>query len=305
MYPAFSLIAFTTLSGLGFGAMAWIGLGLGQSDGLFGWLAAPLAMLFAVAGLLASTRHLRRPDRAKYALSQWRSSWLSREGVLAIAALAVFGLHAALWLLLGWRSGMLGLLAAVLSGATVYATGMIYAQLKTVPRWNIRLTPFCFMAFALASGALLVAALVALTGDDEGRAIGAAIFLLLVAWATKWVWWQKAEKATLDSAGASIEAATGLGRIGTVRQFEAPHTGPNYLMKEMVFEVGRRRAGALRKLALGLGAAAPLLLILLSSQLGPLVLILALAAMMAGLMAERWLFFAEAQHAVAAYYGRR
>ena len=305
MYPAFSIIAFTTLSGLGFGAMAWIAIGLGQSDGLFGWLAAPLAMVFAVAGLLASTRHLRRPDRAKYALSQWRSSWLSREGVLAIAALTVFGLYAALWLLFGWRSGMLGLLAAALSGATVYATGMIYAQLRTVPRWNTRLTPFCFIAFALASGALLVAALVALTGDDEGRAIGAAVFLLLVAWVAKWMWWKNAEKATLASAGASIEDATGLGGIGTVRQFEAPHTGPNYLLKEMVFEVGRRRATALRKVALALGAGLPLLLMLLSGQLGAPLLILALLAMMAGLMAERWLFFAEAQHAVAAYYGRR
>jgi DMSO reductase anchor subunit len=305
MYPAFSLVAFTTLSGLGFGAMAWIALGLGQSEGLFGWLAVPLAMLLAIAGLLASTRHLRRPDRAKYALSQWRSSWLSREGVLAIAALLVFGLYAALWLLFGWRSGLLGLLAAALSGATVYATGMIYAQLRTVPRWNTKLTPLCFIGFALASGALLVAVLVGITGNDEGRAIGAAVFLSAVAWGAKWLWWKNAEKATLASAGASVEEATGLGGIGTVRQFEAPHTGPNYLLKEMVFEVGRRRATALRRVALALGAATPLVLMLLSGHMGPFMLILALVAMMAGLMAERWLFYAEAQHAVGAYYGRR
>ena len=302
MHPAFSLIVFSTLSGLGFGAMAWLAIGLGPAGGLFGWLAVPLAYAAALGGLFASTRHLRRADRAKYALSQWRSSWLSREAVLAIAALVLFGVYAALWLLLGVRSGWLGLVAAALAGATVWATGMIYAQLQTVPRWHTRLTPGCFVAFALGSGALLIAVL---AGDDEGRSTGAAVFLLLAGWGLKWAWWQRAAKATLASAGASPEAATGLGGIGTVRPFEAPHTSPNWLMKEMVFEVGRRRAAPLRKAALGLGLALPLLLVLLSGHGGALLLALALVSLMAGLMAERWLFFAEAQHAVAAYYGRR
>lgn len=302
MHPAFSLIAFSTLSGLGFGAMAWLAIGLGPDGGLFGWLAVPLAYAAAVGGLLASTRHLRRPDRAKFALSQWRSSWLSREAVLAVAALVLFGVYAALWLLLGVRSGWLGIVAAALAGATVWSTGMIYAQLRTVPRWHTRLTPGCFVAFALASGALLISVL---AGQDEGRSTGAAVFLLLAGWGLKWAWWQRAGKATLASAGASPEAATGLGAIGTVRPFELPHTSPNWLMKEMVFEVGRRRAGALRKAAWGLGLGLPLLLVLLSGHGGAVALLLALVSMLAGLMAERWLFFAEAQHAVAAYYGRR
>lgn len=302
MHPAFSLIAFTTLSGLGFGAMAWLGVGLGPDRGLFGWLAVPLAMIIAVGGLLASTQHLKRPDRAKFALSQWRSSWLSREAVLAVAALVLFGVYAALWLLLGWRSSVLGLVAAALAGATVWSTGMIYAQLQTVPRWHTKLTPGCFVAFALGSGALLVAVL---AGPDDGRSTGAAVFLLLAGWGMKWAWWQRAEKATLASAGASPEAATGLGSIGTVRPFELPHTSPTWLMKEMVFEVGRKRATALRKAALGLGFALPVLLVLLSGHGGAIALMLALVSLMAGLMAERWLFFAEAQHAVAAYYGKR
>lgn len=305
MHPAFSLIAFSTLSGLGFGAMIWLGIGLGPDRGAFGWLAVIVAFLAAVGGLLASTRHLMRPDRARFAFSQWRSSWLSREAVLAVAALMTFGLYAAFWLLFGVRSGWLGLLSALLCGATVYCTAMIYAQLRTVPRWATPLTPACFIAFALASGALLLAALAGPFGGDEGREAGAALFLLLVAWGLKWRWWQRADTTGLDNVGATPEAATGLGSIGRVRQFEAPHTGSNYLLREMVFEVGRRRAGALRRVALGLGAALPLALLLLSGRGGWMLAVLALAIHLAGLMAERWLFFAEAQHAVASYYGKR
>jgi DMSO reductase anchor subunit len=302
MHPAFSIIAFTTLSGLGFGAMTWMGIGLVPTSGLFPWIAVPLAFAAAVGGLLASTRHLMRPDRAKFAFSQWRSSWLSREAVLAVATLAAFGLDAVLWLLLGVRSGYLGFLVAALAVATVWSTGMIYAQLRTVPRWNTQLTPACFVAFALSSGALMVAML---AGHDQGRSTGAAVFLLVVAWALKWQWWKRAETATLASAGASPEAATGLAEIGLVRPFEPPHTSPNWLMKEMVFEVGRKRADSLRKVALGLGLGVPLLMVLLSGYLGALGLALALVSHMAGVAAERWLFFAEAQHAVAAYYGKR
>ena len=302
MHPALSIIAFTTLSGLGFGAMAWLGVGLVPTGGLLRWIAVPLAFAIAVAGLLASTRHLLRPERAKFALSQWRSSWLSREAVLAIATLALFGLDSVLWLLLGIRSGYLGVLVAALAGATVWSTGMIYAQLKTVPRWNTRLTAACFVAFALSSGALFAATF---GGHDQGRSTGTALFMLAIAWALKWQWWKRAEKATLESAGASPEDATGLAEIGLVRPFELPHTAPNWLMKEMVFEVGRNRADALRKVALGLGLALPLLLVLLSGYGGALFLLLALLSHMAGLFAERWLFFAEAQHAVAAYYGKR
>ena len=302
MHPAISIIAFTTLSGLGFGSMAWLGVGLGPTAGLLQWITLPLALLIAVAGLLASTRHLLRPERAKFAFSQWRSSWLSREAVLAVVTLVLFTVMMVLQLLLGLRSGLLGLLVAAAAGATVWSTGMIYAQLRTVPRWNTQLTPACFVAFALSSGALFMAAF---GGHDEGRSTGAALFMLAIAWVLKWQWWKRADATTLESAGASPEDATGLAEVGLVRPFEPPNTTPNWLMKEMVFDVGRNRAGVLRKLALGLGLALPLLLVLLSGYGGPIVLLLALVAHMAGLFAERWLFFAEAQHAVAAYYGQR
>ncbi len=47
-------------------------------------IAHVLALVLIGGGLLSSTLHLGNPQRAWRALSQWRSSWLSREGVMAM-----------------------------------------------------------------------------------------------------------------------------------------------------------------------------------------------------------------------------
>ena len=136
MHPARSLIVFTSASGLGFGLLAFLCLGV---PAVTGWVAAVFfATGFALAGggLAASTFHLGHPERALKAFTQWRSSWLSREAWLAAATLAVCGLYAAALILTGIRLTPLGWIGSALALATVYATSMIYAQLKTVPRWQ-------------------------------------------------------------------------------------------------------------------------------------------------------------------------
>src|ERR1700754_1983072 len=85
MHPAPSIIIFTTLSGLGYGLAATLGLGLLDPAAISTRLAYLLALALISGGLLSSTLHLGNPQRAWRALSQWRSSWLSREGVLAVA----------------------------------------------------------------------------------------------------------------------------------------------------------------------------------------------------------------------------
>ena len=155
MHPAPSVIIFTTLSGLGFGLLAWLGLGLPAVTGIVAFIFFAIAFGLAVGGLMASTFHLGHPERALKAFTQWRSSWLSREGVLAVAALLVMAVYgfgvvflSVQWTLLGW-------IGSLLSALTVFATSMIYAQLKTVPRWNLPLTPALFMSFAIGGGALM------------------------------------------------------------------------------------------------------------------------------------------------------
>ena len=303
MHPAPSIVLFTVLSGLGLGQMVWLGLGLGPDDGLFRWLASALALGLAGAGGLFSTGHLGRRENAWRAFSQWRSSWLSREACLMVAAMAAFGLYAAIWCLGGVRLWGLGLAASALSAATIYSTAMIYAQLKTVPRWSVTPTPALFLVTGLTGGLLATGAVSGLVGAVVAG-WWAALALAVAAGVA--VWWQtSAAGAGRGSQGSSVESATGLGFMGRVRSFEAPHTGSNYLLREMAYEVGRRRAFELRRLGAVLGYLAPLVLALLGLILGGWLMALALAAHVAGMLALRWLFFAEAEHVQALYYGRR
>jgi DMSO reductase anchor subunit len=106
---------------------------------------------------------------------------------------------------------------------------------------------------------------------------------------------------------ATPESATGLGSIGKVRLFAAPHTEENYLLKEMGFKVARKHALKLRLIALGVGFTAPAVLVFLATLVTgwAAVLLLALATIgnAVGTLTERWLFFAEARHTVMLYYG--
>ena len=307
MHPAISVIFFTVTSGAGFGLIAMIGAGLPLPDGLAAAFFIPaLAGLLAVAGLISSTFHLGHPERAWRAFSQWRSSWLSREGVAAVATLVVFGLYTLVWMISGERLLWLGLLVAAGALITVYTTAMIYAQLKTVPHWHTALTPLCYLVFSLTCGYVLAAGLNGFASASSNSA-GLAVLAIVVAWGCKYAWWKRAEVTSLETTGSTMETATGLGAIGRVRLLERPHTGENYLTKEMVHVVGRKHAAKLRLIALVLGAALPLLIALAVWALAAsaLWLVLAFIALMAGLFVERWLFFAEAEHAVSLYYGGR
>src|SRR4029450_10589919 len=136
MHPAPSIIIFTTLSGLGYGLAALLGLGLLDPAALATGLAYLLALALISGGLLSSTLHLGNPQRAWRALTQWRSSWLSREGVLAIASFAplISSAIAAWWA--GRFIWFCGLTGTGLALATVYCTAMIYASLKSVQAWH-------------------------------------------------------------------------------------------------------------------------------------------------------------------------
>ncbi|MCU9837398.1 dimethyl sulfoxide reductase anchor subunit [Ruegeria sp. WL0004] len=295
MHPAPSVIIFTTLSGLGFGLLAFLGLGLPNVSGWVAFVFFAIAYGLAVGGLLASTFHLGHPERAWKAFSQWRTSWLSREGCFAVAALIVMGLYAVGVIFLDQSWGLLGWLGAALSLITVFTTSMIYAQLKTIPRWNMNLTPAMFLSFSLAGGALLA-------GQNT-----AAIVLLLIAGAVQLAYWKQGDTALANS-GTNIGTATGLGSRGKVRAFEPPHTGSNYLLREFVHVVGRKHAAKLRMMALGFGFVLPLVLLLVPVHdviVKHLLALIAVIAHLIGIATSRWLFFAQAEHVVGLYYGKR
>ncbi|MBQ66380.1 MAG: dibenzothiophene desulfurase [Marinovum sp.] len=290
MHPAPSVIIFTSLSGLGFGLLTFLGFGMPAPTGLVAFVFFAIAYLLAVGGLLASTFHLGHPERALKAFTQWKTSWLSREAWLSVGALLVMAAYGAGLVFFGIAVAPLGWLGAILSLATVFATSMIYGQLKTVPRWNTRLTPLLFLTLSLAGGGLL-----------SGQ-ISSALMLLMAAGIVQIAYWITGDRALAQS-GTSLASATGLGEIGTVRAFEPPHTGTNYLLKEFVHVVGRKHASKLRIIALILMIGTPVAL--LSIPFAHWIALVAVIAHVAGLFVSRWLFFAQAEHVVGLYYGKR
>ncbi len=290
MHPAPSVIFFTTFSGLGFGLLVWLGLGYPAVTGWTAFVFFAIAYAMAVGGLLASTFHLGRPERAIKAFTQWRSSWLSREAWCAVGALLLMGLYAAGLVFAGTRIAPLGILGAILSLATVFTTSMIYTQLKTIPRWNMSITPVKFLVLSLAGGALL-----------SGQ-VQAALLLLVIAGVVQGLTWIMGDKA-LEASGTSLKTATGLGGTGSVRSFEPPHTGTNYLLREFVHEIGRKHSQKLRLISLVLMVGVPFLLLIL--PFNHFFALLAVVSHVAGVLTARWLFFAEAEHVVGLYYGKR
>jgi len=204
----------------------------------------------------------------------------------------------------GQRLTWLGYLIAIGSGMTVFTTSMIYAQLKTVPSWNTNLTPVCYFLFSIACGALVTAGFGYWESILGLNTSFFALVLVMLAWGAKFMWWQAAAGDTLAARGSTAGSATGLGSVGDVKLFEKPHSGENYLTREMVHQVGRKHAQKLRKIALVLGLVIPAIVCCMVwlTALPAMVLFLGFVSLVAGLFVERWLFFAEAKHAVSLYY---
>lgn len=311
MHPALSVIVFTSASGMGYGLLALLALlatagALPVTPGL-GIAGFGLSLALITAGLLASTFHLGNPQRAWRAFSQWRTSWLSREGVLAVITYPAALAFAAGWLLAGRADGawaVAGVAAALLALCTLYSTGQIYATLRTIPQWHNRWTVPNYLALGLSSGAAALLALTALPGHGGRVVAAAALVTTVAALALKLAYWRHLAR---HPGRYTIQQATGLGRYGPVRALEAPHTETNYLQQEMGFRVARRHADKLRRIALAGAFAAPLLAsgacLLAPGTAAGVLALLALPLVAAGVLTERWLFFAEAQHVVTVYYG--
>jgi DMSO reductase anchor subunit len=308
VHPALSVIVFSTASGAGYGLLALLGilapLDVLPEDWRFGFFALALALGAITGGLLASLFHLGHRERAWRALSQWRSSWLSREGVAAIATYLPAAAFGILWIFLGKVSAIAGALAALCAIVTICCTAMIYQSLKPIPRWHNGWVLPNYLLAALMSGALCLALVVQLFGPHPGIS-ALAVAAVAMAAIAKVGYWRFIDGETATSTSGT---ATGLGHLGDVRLFEAPHTSQNYLLKEMGFEIARKHSIKLRRIALVAGYGLPFLLsivpLLASGWSASIAAFLAAPLGMSGIFVERWLFFAEAKHAVTLYYGR-
>lgn len=317
MHPAFSVIFFTTLSGAGYGLLICSAIAT-----VFGWAGArsllvcmALGLVMVTIGLLSSTAHLGKPSRAWRAFSQWRTSWLSREGVMVIVTY-VPALLVASMLLPGMLSpnaegapvmpNTLGVIAAFALVAcalvTVVCTAMIYASLKPIPAWRHAFVVPVYLLFSLLTGGLLCGALIGFDGYVGNGVAMAGIAMAIVVAVLKWRYWRDIDTTPLAQTRAD---AVGLpGREVSV--FERPHTESNYLTREMGFVLARKHSGRLRIIATVLFAVIPSLLMLpvwlfVHLDAAPWLTAAAVSALL-GAVVERWLFFAEARHLVTLYY---
>jgi len=311
MHPAYSVIVFTTASGAGYGLLIWmslaVALGLVPRSPLLGFVGLGIALGLITLGLLASTLHLGRPARAWRAFSEWRSSWLSREGVASVFTYIPTGALGLGWVFgetLTWQITIAALLAIPSALITLWCTGMIYASLATIRAWHQPLVAPVYIMLALATGGVLFVFLLAAFGLNTRPAVAGTALALAIGWLLKARYWRAIDSAERTH---TAEAATGLSHLGTVRPLDPPHTQPNFVMREMGYQVARKHAEKLRKLSTALLFLVPIALLLW--LLAPLpvfaqiiLAVVAVASAATGVLTERWLFFAEAEHVVVLYY---
>ncbi len=310
MHPALSVIFFTVTSGAGYGlfillALAHVfGIGDPLTVGEF-YTAGILSLVMITAGLLSSTFHLANPKNAWRAVMRFRTSWLSREGVFAIAFYPFAVLYMLGFYINGLELGvpciLFALIGALIALITVFTTGMIYGSLKTIPQWSTSLTPANYILLGLASGATFFTAIRALAGSEVGTIAALAVALVAIAAIGKVIYyfWIGRESITINT-------ATGFTRA-VVRLLDTGHTCDTFLNREFGHTIDCAKVGLLRGVVYLLAFALPIILLaMIATQNGGSGLaLLAAISIYLGTGVERWLFFAEAKHVVNLYHGRQ
>ena len=289
MHPAPSIILFTVLSGFGFGLISIVGLlqFLSQISTVDVVFFSLIGFFFSTVGLISSFFHLANKKNAIKSLSQWQTSWLSREAISSIFCLSIVVGNIG-WVFVQNRYiNEVGIILFLLSLFTIFTTSMIYAQLKTVPSWNNILTPALFIFAALAGGSILLM--------DY-----ASLVLLLIFGVFQVLFWYIADQSFIYKE-TSVGTALGFSKNEDIRAFDVAHTNRNYLLNEMVYKVARKHAIKIRYISFFAAFVFPMSLTLVFPG-NFSVSVLIIASHLVGIYFSRWLFFAEAKHSVSFYY---
>jgi DMSO reductase anchor subunit len=320
MNPAFSVIFLTTLIGAAQGLfVALAGLELaGLASRPFLALGGGLSLALSSLGLLASFFHLGRPERAWRAAAMWRTSWLSRE----VIALPAFMGCAAVWALAQWLDAPLARQASPwLAGAGVLlalvlfvCTAMIYASLRFLQEWASAYTLVNYTLLGLASGATLAAALAGLCGA-EPAASGSNNLVAAPGVVSMLCWWacgltvlgglsrtlSLARNARLKPK-SSLQTALGI-RHPKIRQTTQGFMGGSFNTREFFHGKGAPLLRQIKGFFLLAAFVVPALLLAVGGAGDASALpLLAFGVQYLGLLAERWFFFAQANHPQNLYY---
>lgn len=323
MHPAFSVLFLTTLIGAGQGLL--IALVTGQwyfvigaegatvrESGLFYGLGSLIALALLGLGLFASVFHLARPMRGWRAAHRWRTSWLSREVLLLPATMGLTFLYGLLHALdinpplytFGNMKTLdltmaTGFLAGTAAGLLFICTGMIYACVRFIREWASWWTVINFTLMGLASGFTLAAAYSGLAGGRlTGFFAGLALLLTVLSLLGKGiaVW----RNSTLPR--FRLKSAIGV-HHDQIRQITQGFLGGSFNTTEFVAPGGKPLAATLTWAYLATGFALPAALLLAGWSAGqPALYVGAVLVQYAGLLIERWVFFACGQHVQNLYY---
>lgn len=309
MHPAFSVIFLTTLIGAGQGLFVV----LYALDVLarHGYLDMPLptslvvtgtlvAIALVALGLVASFFHLGHPERAWRAATMWRTSWLSREVIALPAFMAMLVAYALAHAVAPQWAPAIGAIGVVACLALFVCTGMIYACLKFLQEWASPLTVVNFILLGLASGTTAAAALAGAWSSPLAKNLAlVAIVLTLAALVTR--------AASLVRNARLRPRSTPQSAIGVkhprILQKAQGFMGGSFNTREFFHGASPARLRAIKLGFLVLAFAVPALLLALGAGGGwPLLFALAFAVQYVGLLAERWYFFAQANHPQNIYY---
>jgi DMSO reductase anchor subunit len=316
MHPAFSLIFFTAMAGMAQGmVMSLLVLHLAGDplpNHFMNYLAFPIILLLLAGGLLASFFHLGHPERAWRAILMWRTSWLSRE-VLVMPSFIALSVLAYIY---SWQLGSipnwLWLLLGIFAVLLWVCTAMIYQCIRFIQEWAHPVTMVNFIALGFASGWFLLMTLFAIwsawlpdqaivTSQNLAGVTGFTGFLLMLSLTLKlWIW--KRNRSLKPK--SSLRSATGI-QQGPVRQISMGMMGGSFNTREFFHRQSNFFVANVRKLAFFGAYLIPVtLLVIATSQASLNFIIAAFLVHLLGLMAERWLFFAESNHPQNLYYQR-
>lgn len=322
MHPALSVLFLTTLLGVGQGLFLALYTGQvyslarilpAQDSVAFYGVGSAIALAFLVAGLIASFFHLGRPERGWRAAARWRTSWLSREVIilpLVMGLVALYGLAHGLGLTrpLFTIAGaypvdptvLIGLAATVGTFLLFVATAMIYAGLRFLEEWHSPLTVFNYVLLGGASGFTLAAAFAAWSGVDLVGFYGVwAVILTLAALVSRGA--SLARNARLRHK-STPQSAIGV-RHPRIRQIAQGAMGGSFNTREFFHGRGPTFFRAVRVAFLVLVFPVPVVLLAVAyGMASPTLPAVAFLVQYAGLLAERWYFFAEARHPQNLYY---
>jgi DMSO reductase anchor subunit len=277
--------------------------------------AAGVLMVLALSalGLFSSFFHLGRPERAWRSAAMWRTSWLSREVIVLPAFMGVVLLYG-LAHLTGWNpvvstladgilidaSVVLGILGTLLAFALFVTTGMVYACMRFMQEWHSPLTVINYILLGGASGFTLAAAFASHSAPELVRFFTLwALIITLLACVSR-------SASLLRNRGlrpmSTLQTAIGI-KHPRITQKSTGFMGGSFNTREFFHGQSRATLRSVKWVFLAAVFALPVMLLATSLWTGsPGVLALAFVVQYLGLLAERWYFFAQANHPQNLYY---